>query len=225
MLVAVTPGHAPRLLGLSCGLFRLDLYKLLCRSGVERLKVWRSGRTLQVVIAVWLTSLMPVVVSAQSTSPTNTNIAGPSATATGAVTNQAVQVLQGPYAVNTYGGGTSCQSATFNVQGFAYGSQNMTEDPTSFTTRVVNPGMTIGVSVPIDATLQRLCKERASVEIQRAQAEADKARLDYELVRMLRCGEAKKQGIYFRPDSPYAQVCADVLVGPVPPPPVAGRRS
>lgn len=223
MLVAVTPGHAPRLLGLTCGLFRLDLYKLLCRSGFERLKVWRSGRTLQVVTAVWLTSLMPVVVSAQSTSPTNTNIAGPSATATGAVTNQAVQVLQGPYAVNTYGGGTSCQSATFNVQGFAYGSQNMTEDPTAFTTRVVNPGMTIGVSVPIDATLQRLCKERASVEIQRAQAEADKARLDYELVRMLRCGEAKKQGIYFRPDSPYAQVCADVLVGPVPP--VAGRRS
>jgi hypothetical protein len=77
--------------------------------------------------------------------------------------------------------------------------------------------MTIGVSVPIDSTLQRLCKERASVEIQRAQAEADKARLDYELVRMLRCGEAKKQGIYFRPDSPYAQVCADVLVGPTPP--------
>ena len=74
--------------------------------------------------------------------------------------------------------------------------------------------MTMGFSVPIDFKLQRLCKERAAVEIQRAQAEADKARLDYELVRMLRCGEAKKAGIYFRPDSPYAGVCADVVVGP-----------
>lgn len=184
---------------------------------------WYRFRSEHLVMVMGLASLLPVAVAAQSSAPTNTNIAGPSATATGAVTNQAVQVLQGPYAVNTYGGGTSCQSATFNVQGFAYGSQNMTEDPSAFTTRVFNPGMTIGVSVPIDSTLQRLCKERASVEIQRAQAEADKARLDYELVRMLRCGEAKKQGIYFRPDSPYAQVCADVLVGPIPP--IPSRRS
>lgn len=165
--------------------------------------------------AYGMQSTVPSRVFAQSTSPTNTNIAGPSATATGAVTNQAVQVLQGPYAVNTYGGGTSCQSATFNVQGFAYGTQNFTEDPTAYSTRVINPGFTIGLSVPIDSTLQKLCKERANVEIQRAQAEADKARLDYELVRMLRCGEAKKQGIYLRPDSPYAQICADVVVGPI----------
>ena len=157
--------------------------------------------------------LYPLAVSAQ-TAPTNTNIAGPSASATGAVTNQAVQVLQGPYAVNTYGGGTSCQAATFNIQTFAYGTQNYSEDPTNFSTQVINPGMTMGFSVPIDFKLQRLCKERAAVEIQRAQAEADKARLDYELVRMLRCGEAKKAGIYFRPDSPYAGVCADVVVGP-----------
>ena len=149
---------------------------------------------------------------AQSTTPTNTNIAGPQATATGAVTNQAVQVLQGPYAVNTYGGGTSCQSATFNLQGFAYGSGTNSEDPEAFDTGVFNPGFTVGISIPIDRSLQNLCKERAAVEIQRAQAESDKARLDYELVRLLRCGEAKKQGILFRPDSPYSKVCADVMV-------------
>lgn len=177
-----------------------------------------AGERFSVLAGSVLMLVMASLAANSQTAPTNTNIAGPSATATGAVTNQAVQVLQGPYAVNTYGGGTSCQSATFNVQGFAYGTQNFTEDPTAYSTRVINPGMTIGVSVPIDSTLQRLCKERANVEIQRAQAEADKARLDYELVRMLRCGEAKKQGIYLRPDSPYAQVCADVVVGPSPPP-------
>lgn len=147
-----------------------------------------------------------------NTTPNVSNVAGPSASANGAVTNQAVQVLQGPYAVNTYGGGTSCQSATFNVQGFAYGSQTGSEDPEIFDSNVINPGFTMGISVPIDKNLQRLCKERAAVEIERAQAEADKARLDYELVRMLRCGEAKKQGIVFRPDSPYSKVCADVMV-------------
>ncbi len=174
------------------------------------------------ILAISLQLGIAIPASGQQQAPTNTNIAGPSASATGAVTNQAVQVLQGPYAVNTYGGGTSCQSATFNVQGFAYGSQNYYEDPAAYNTSVMNPGFTMGVSIPIDQTLQRICKERAAVEVERAQAEADKARLDYELVRMLRCGEAKKQGIYLAPNSPYSKVCADVMLGRPPillPPP------
>lgn len=164
-----------------------------------------------VVVGVQLLGLH-LVGHAQQTPPTNTNIAGPQATANGAVTNQAVQVLQGPYAVNTYGGGTSCQSATFNVQGFAYGNSTYSTDPNSFTNNVLNPGFTVGLSMPLDKSLQRLCRDRARVETERAQAEADKARLDYELVRLLRCGEAKKQGIYFSADSPYRKVCSDVMV-------------
>ena len=31
------------------------------------------------------------------------------------MTNQAIQVLQGPYITNTYGGGVSCQGSTFNL--------------------------------------------------------------------------------------------------------------
>ena len=31
------------------------------------------------------------------------------------MTNQAIQVLQGPYITNTYGGGVQCQGATFNL--------------------------------------------------------------------------------------------------------------
>lgn len=163
---------------------------------------------------------------AQQQTPTNTNIAGPTATANGAVTNQAVQVLQGPYAVNTYGGGTSCQSATFNVQGFAYGNHSYSRDPATYSNTVLNPGFTVGFSVPLDKSLQSLCRDRARVETERAQAEADKARLDYELVRLLRCGEAKKQGIFFSPDSPYSKVCADVMVRQAqltPPPPLPGQ--
>jgi hypothetical protein len=68
------------------------------------------------------------------------------------------------------------------------------------------------VNIPLDGGLMELCKARASVEIERQKAEADKARLDFELVRLLKCGEAYKNGIMFHPDSPYYKICADVVV-------------
>ena len=41
--------------------------------------------------------------------------ANPIANSSGSVTNQAIQVLQGPYVTNTYGGGISCQGTTLNM--------------------------------------------------------------------------------------------------------------
>ena len=41
--------------------------------------------------------------------------ANPVANSSGSVTNQAIQVLQGPYITNTYGDGIQCQGATMNV--------------------------------------------------------------------------------------------------------------
>jgi hypothetical protein len=144
--------------------------------------------------------------------PSNTNIAGPSASATGNVTNQAVQVLQGPYAMNTYGGGVSCQGSTFSFAPFVIGNGNGSQDPEQFSSYSGNAGVSMGFNIPLDGSLQELCKARARVEISRQQAEADKARLDFELVRLLKCGEAKKSGIDFFPASPYYKVCADINV-------------
>jgi hypothetical protein len=144
--------------------------------------------------------------------PSNTNIAGPSASATGNVTNQAVQVLQGPFAVNTFGSGVSCQGPTLNLQTFGYNNLNMSKDPTTYETGSLNAGLSAGFSFPLDGSLQELCKQRVRTEITRQQAEADKARLDFELVRLLKCGEALKSGISFHPESPYAKICADVVV-------------
>jgi len=150
---------------------------------------------------------------AQSTpAPSNTNIAGPSASATGNVTNQAVQVLQGPYALNTYGGGVSCQGATFSLSPFVLQSGNASDDPETFPSRNNNWGISAGINVPLDGMLMELCKSRAKVEIDRQKAETDKARLDFELVRLLKCGEAIKSGVTFHPDSPYYKICADVVV-------------
>lgn len=48
--------------------------------------------------------------------------ASPIANSSGSVTNQAVQVLQGPYITNTYGGGIQCQGPTRNFTPYVTGS-------------------------------------------------------------------------------------------------------
>lgn len=48
--------------------------------------------------------------------------AAPVANSSGSVTNQAIQVLQGPYITNTYGGGIQCQGPTLNITPFITGS-------------------------------------------------------------------------------------------------------
>jgi len=48
--------------------------------------------------------------------------ANPVANSSGSVTNQAIQVLQGPYITNTYGGGVQCQGPTMNVTPFLTGN-------------------------------------------------------------------------------------------------------
>ena len=48
--------------------------------------------------------------------------AAPIANSSGSVTNQAIQVLQGPYITNTYGGGIQCQGPTVNFTPFITGN-------------------------------------------------------------------------------------------------------
>ena len=54
--------------------------------------------------------------------------ANPIANSSGSVTNQAIQVLQGPYVTNTYGNQISCQGATFNATPYIQYS-NSWKDP------------------------------------------------------------------------------------------------
>ena len=48
--------------------------------------------------------------------------ANPVANSSGSVTNQAIQVLQGPYITNTYGNGIQCQGPTMNITPFITGN-------------------------------------------------------------------------------------------------------
>ena len=99
-----------------------------------------------------------------------------------------------------------------SVSPFALGNFNSSQDPTTYQSQNGNFGVSMGFNFPLDGGLTELCKARARTEIARQQAEADKARLDFELVRLLKCGEAIKSGVSFHPDSPYYKICADVVV-------------
>ena len=171
--------------------------------------------------------------------------ANPIANSSGSVTNQAIQVLQGPYITNTYGGGIQCQGETMNLTPFVTGAgafkrpwESEYDSPvydmsTDDDGNLINPGdilyyvptrtgqkenynLSLGVSatwsIPLDDTLQELCKTAARTNIdQQTQLTANK-RLDFEIARLKNCGELMKAGIMFHPQSPYAKVCADVVL-------------
>jgi len=214
------------------------------------------------------------------------------------VTNQAIQVLQGPYITNTYGNGISCQGPTLNVTPFITRGHS-TQDPferryfepqydmRDFIGRTIqveknvknypwepwyddrtyvndagettrwfpdgsdmtitvdeivgdgvpdnpgevvwqkpvrtgqqdnistNIGLSATISFPLDGGLQARCKKAADTNTAlQAQLLANK-RLDFEIARLKNCGDLMKQGIRFHPRSPYAAICADVVVNNV----------
>ena len=66
-------------------------------------------------VALCLTQLAIAPASLAETVGGVSATAAPVANSSGSVTNQAIQVLQGPYITNTYGDGISCQGPTLNV--------------------------------------------------------------------------------------------------------------
>jgi hypothetical protein len=71
-------------------------------------------------------------------------------------------------------------------------------------TRSNNWGIQAGVTVPLDGSITEMCKEMVSKKL-------EKERLDYELVRALRCADLIDKGYTFRPDHPLFVVCEHVV--------------
>ena len=182
--------------------------------------------------------------------------ASPVANSSGSVTNQAIQVLQGPYITNTYGGGIQCQGPTRNFTPYVTGTLSAARpyepyymDPVYDITdiegafdddgnpipdgRLDNPGdiifskktrtgqkdnYSLGIgfsmtwSTPTDKKLQELCKTAAASNIQLMQQAHANKRLDFEIARLKNCGELMQKGIFFKPGTEMAKVCADVVV-------------
>ena len=76
----------------------------------------------------------------------------------------------------------------------------------------VSLGLSATWSRPLDKELQAQCKEAAATQINLQKQLTANKRLDFEIARLKNCGELKKAGIIFHPKSPYASVCADVML-------------
>ena len=226
--------------------------------------------------------------------------ANPIANSSGSVTNQATQVLQGPYVTNTYGGGVSCQGTTLNMTPYIqfadsrkdpwedfynepqynttdvsgkmtptyttvknypweewYDDRTYTDDngdevrwfPDGSDITIIqdvdgangvpdlidgggdmtpswykpvrtdmkanqsfNLGLSATLSIPLNRGMQKRCRLAAEAQVAAVNQSTANKRLDFEIARLKNCGELLKAGIMFHPDSPYASICADVVV-------------
>ena len=111
-----------------------------------------------------------------------------------------MQINQGSYSQQSYGAGHTCNSSTLVFTPFYLGND---VNPEPYV-RNQNFGAQVSFSVPLDFEMVRLCKELAKRKL-------EKERLDYALVRALKCAELLKMGFKIRDDSPFAPVCADVV--------------
>ena len=73
-------------------------------------------------IALCLTSIVTAPATLAETVGGVSATAAPVANSSGSVTNQAIQVLQGPYITNTYGAGIQCQGPTVNFTPYVTGA-------------------------------------------------------------------------------------------------------
>ncbi|MFZ9069102.1 MAG: hypothetical protein ACO23R_17165 [bacterium] len=139
--------------------------------------------------------MTPAVVKAQEVNAT----ANPVASSSGSVSNQAVQINQGGYSQQSFSPGHSCNSSTLTFTPFYLGN-----DVHPSYTRNQNFGLQATLSFPLDGRMVELCKALAEKRL-------EKERLDYALIRALKCAELLKEGFMFHPESPYSVVCADVV--------------
>ena len=85
---------------------------------------YKRNRHYKYLLAVILSASFPSQSLAETVGGVSAT-ASPVANSSGSVTNQAIQVLQGPYITNTYGGGIQCQGPTVNFTPFVTGSASL----------------------------------------------------------------------------------------------------
>jgi hypothetical protein len=152
-------------------------------------------------ILVGILSIAPAYANEE---PTVSNTANPVAAATGNVTNQAVQFQNnGAPSRQYFAGNNSCNGTTMQFSPFYMGNDTVPYDHTGYV-RSNNFGVQLNFSVPLDGGMIETCKSIARKHEQ-------KMRLDYELVRALKCTEIMKSGFTFRPGSRVEVLCHDVI--------------
>ncbi len=160
-------------------------------------------------LALCLLTITPVLAD----EPEVNNTSNPVAAATGNVTNQAVQFQNnGAASRQQYAPGVACNGSTMTFSPFYMGNHtnpySEKEDmeglhPSSYQLNE-NWGFQVNFMVPLDKSGHKLCKEIAK-------RQEEKLRLDYELVRALKCAELQSKGFTLRPGSRVEHMCHDIV--------------
>ena len=136
------------------------------------------------------------------------NTSNPVAAATGNVTNQAVQFQNnGAPSRQIMGPNISCNGSTMTFSPFYMGNHTTPYDDTmtqSSYTVAENWGFQVNFMVPLDKRGSERCRRMAA-------RQEEKMRLDYELVRALKCAELQTKGFMIHPKSQLYSLCADIV--------------
>ena len=151
-----------------------------------------------------LISLLAVSPAFATEDPKVQNTSNPVAAATGNVTNQAVQFQNnGAPSRQYFGPNNSCNGTTMQFSPFYMGNDTIPYEHSGYV-RSNNFGVQLNFSVPLDGGMIETCKSIAKKH-------EEKMRLDYELVRALKCTEIMKAGFTFRPGSRVEVLCHDIV--------------
>ena len=152
----------------------------------------------------FLVGLLSVNPAFANEEPKVQNTSNPVAAATGNVTNQAVQFQNnGAPSRQYFAANNSCNGTTMQFSPFYMGNDTIPHDYTGYV-RSNNFGVQLNFSVPLDGGMIETCKAIARKHEQ-------KMRLDYELVRALKCTEIMRAGFTFRPGSRVEVLCNDIV--------------
>ena len=148
----------------------------------------------------YLVGIFAVVFCAPVYAEGTTSVAAnPQASISGSVANQAVQINQGSLSTQSFSRGHYCNGAVLSFSPYILQSQS---DPGATLSR--NFGGQLTFSMPLDFRATNTCKALAEKQL-------DKAKLDYELVRIKECINIFKTGFMIHPSSPFYPVCSDVI--------------
>ena len=181
---------------------------------ISRSNRQRNRRYFYYGILISLLSIAPVRAEDETT-----NVSNPVAAATGNVTNQAVQFQNnGAPSRQQYGPNISCNGSTMTFSPFYMGNHTTPFDETMTQqtyTVAENWGFQVNFMIPLDKESLKRCRSIAA-------RQEEKMRLDYELVRSLKCAELQQKGFTYRPGSRVEHMCSDIvpisaLIPPKPP--------
>ena len=105
--------------------------------------------------------------------------------------------------VQIFGANSSCNGSTMTFSPFYMGNDTIPMESDGYV-RSNNYGAQINFMIPLDGGMIEQCKEIARRHEQ-------KMRLNYEMVRALKCTEIMKAGFTFRPGSRVEVLCHDII--------------